>query len=1160
MARVARLGVVIDSSQAVSGAKAVDAALNTLSATAQRAQASVTAATAAVTRSGALQAAAAVQAAQATTTATVATQRQTAAVLENALASGTGTVSAKALAAAWVAEASAASAATAATVAHRTAVVSTTVATGAAAGATGLLGGAMAALGGPVTIALTAAMLGVQFIMGKVSEETGKAAEKAKDAEEAFKALTEAQLSNQLAQLEARRVALSSQRASAEDQGNLFGVLKLDKELAAIDPQLQKYTSAIQTLRRETNQGTSSVGALATSLANAQAELRAFQEGGEANAKAYRLAATAWSASKDGVRTLEAALRDGDASAKQLMQTAREQVAIETTLTRLRKESTEVVKRQKVDIDKLREALEFRARAERAVERNDEFKDDVKGAISGLDARLKKEQDIGKEKARQYLAVAEQIAQLQFQVSLIGKTREEVEKLTDEELRRRAIAEGATAQQADEVVRLQRQLRNAKNETESWESALQGVVGLAQLLASAFGDAGREAAKIGNGLQSILGGVGASGRIKVGDKKIGLGTALSGGGGAEAFASGLSVVGQYAAGALALAEAFGLFDDAARKAREGQIAYTKALEEYAIVQRTSLEQAIKDDIAKANQTAQNAFAASGTTGSITFGSGDELQRQIEQLRQGPEAFRKLADELAKLLPKIRANEAALRAEAAVRLQAATEDLAVRRLIAAGQTEAAEAERLRLAQVREIAAAEKEFGKDSPYLDELKKVQAAETAAAEAARELAAAEKLLQQARQAQAFAADLRARGQTLSGDDRGAAITRLGISQAGELQAAEALLKAGTITQEMFDELARVLSGELAKAIEDLDKAAQDAAKAIEQEKQNKRDELAVRALIATGDEAGAARVRREIANRQELEGVTDETLRAEILRVQGLEALAIALAEAARLEQERAAQNDDINRRLIDAYRVLDPIKAAELEQIREQIEREELLRGAVDEATRARYEELFAIEDQAKAVKKLADEQRAAAEAAEKLANLTATVEEEYLRATGRGFDADVKALERRRDEKLEEARKAGASEETIRQIKAIFEAGMQTLIARTMGASGSPSLGGGVVGGDTEYTTRAVTRSINSIEAIRLIDLASSQLIVLRQIASNTAGGGGNGVRVQVTVQGGAYSGSPQDVGTGIAQTLVPLLDQAIGRRVGVLRILSGKDTL
>jgi len=221
---------------------------------------------------------------------------------------------------------------------------------------------------------------------------------------------------------------------------------------------------------------------------------------------------------------------------------------------------------------------------------------------------------------------------------------------------------------------------------------------------------------------------------------------------------------------------------------------------------------------------------------------------------------------------------------------------------------------------------------------------------------------------------------------------------------------------------------------------------------------------------------------------------------------------------------------------------------------------LRGAVGDATKAGYDELFAIEDQAKALRNLADEQRKAAEAAERLANLTATVEEDFLRATGRGFNADVKALERRRDDRIDEARKAGASEDTITQIRAIFEANMQTLIARTIDAATPTSSGAsGARGGEFAALTESVSRSISQLEAIRLIDIAGAQLDALRQIVNNTGGGGGGGtVTVDVNVTGAP--GAASDLGASIGSALVPALDLALGRRVGIERRLTGNASL
>lgn len=98
-----------------------------------------------------------------------------------------------------------------------------------------------------------------------------------------------------------------------------------------------------------------------------------------------------------------------------------------------------------------------------------------------------------------------------------------------------------------------------------------------------------------------------------------------------------------------------------------------------------------------------------------------------------------------------------------------------------------------------------------------------------------------------AFAADLAERQAKLAGDDIGALRIRMEYQAAQELAAAQKLLDAGIITQEMFQGLAAVLGGELAQAIEKAQKAAEDAARSF-------GDQVTTDYLVATGQGQAAA------------------------------------------------------------------------------------------------------------------------------------------------------------------------------------------------------------------------------------------------------------------------------------------------------------------
>lgn len=786
--------------------------------------------------------------------------------------------------------------------------------------------------------------------------------------------------------------------------------------------------------------------------------------------------------------------------------------------------------------------------------------------LTASDKQKKELAEIAELRAKNFKNAQEEIDVLQFQVSLIGKTKQEQEGLIDIENYRLAKARQFTDEQAAQYEMLQRTLRNAKAKTDEWERSMANIIVAVDSIANAFGGVGED---IGRALQLSVQLTDALMKAQAARKAKGTDDEKS-----TAAAS------QAANGALAggfvgfvVSELVGGFQKIAQGNREAAAAIEEAARKLA-----AFNDNVREFERSLAQIGQGEFAQARTRVGEQVG---ELFKQLagrfttlqlpesgqvssEYLRDllgggnGPGRVAKPTGELAKALELLARNaeiaEKALAKEQAMKVAAMAEDLQVRRLVAEGRSAEADALRLQLQQQRELAAAQNDFkGAEGfeAFIAALKEVQAAELAAAEAARIAKAAEEALSKKRQQVAFALDVQARTQSATGDNRGAFVTRQQIDQAGQLAAAEDLLKAGTITQQMFEDLARVIGIEMTQALEDFDKAARQAV-------QDQQDDLRVRALVATGRDAEAAQARREIANRNELADVTDAALIAQILYVQGLEAEAAAKAAAAALAARVQQENDDITRRMVDAYRTVNPAKAAELEALQLQIDRTRQLTDAVDDATRARLAELFALEDEAAAIRKLADEHEKAAAAAEKLANLSASVNEEYLRATGQTFEADRLALERRRDEQLKAANEAGAAADVVAKIMAIFDANFAKLIQSTFDTATSTTPTNNDP--NTEFVTRSGARSISTTEALRLIDVSISQLTVLRNIERNTEGAGAGGVSVHVTVQGGAFSGTPGDVGRGIAQAIVPFVTEQLGRRVGVDRRLAGSDAL
>lgn len=287
------------------------------------------------------------------------------------------------------------------------------------------------------------------------------------------------------------------------------------------------------------------------------------------------------------------------------------------------------------------------AEAERNNDRNKEFAQTGVNAVAQLDARIKKTQEITQEEAKQYLQNEERLAQLRADVDLIGKSGEEREALIDAENRRLALAQKMTDAQADEFVALERAKRNA----EEFGSTLQTVLGIAQLLAVAFGDVGKEIAKAASGAQSIVSGVGSFQK-------------------ATSFADKAGAAGTIAGGAFVLLDALQSLDKSQQRNAERANALTKAFEEQisAAADLTTITTETAAGIAATVATLQasaiaafqaQVIAARGNGAAIreaTTGLGDAL-KEIERLEK---ARTKALEEQARALQSFSANNDVLR--------------------------------------------------------------------------------------------------------------------------------------------------------------------------------------------------------------------------------------------------------------------------------------------------------------------------------------------------------------------------------------------------------------------------------------------------------------------------------------------------------------------
>lgn len=720
-------------------------------------------------------------------------------------------------------------------------------------------------------------------------------------------------------------------------------------------------------------------------------------------------------------------------------------------------------------------------------------------AQDALDADRKAVKDATAQRA----AAAREILDRQaHEISLLGKTAEQKRQLIDLERYRLALAQGMTDAQAEEYVRNARVLDEANRQAESWTTHLRDALGVVQLIGQAFGEVGRTVSQVATGAQSIVTGLARAGSITdSAGNKVGLGGALSGKAGASGVVAGLGAAGAVVGGIAQVANALDLFGtrarERARQMAEAAAAFNQALDDFALTDRTSLDDALRQNLRSANAlVAQAAAASGGTARGVNIQSVGDLDAMIASFQgiaaQVPAAAKAVGPFVARL-EELRAvildNERALIARNAAEVARLQEDLEVRRLRAASMDGEAERLAAQLSAQRELDAAIARYGQDSPYIAALRAVQTEEAAAAEATKARLEVERTARENRARNDLGFDLAARRQTLNGDTRGAFVTRQNAGASKALQEAQDLFDAGTITAEMFAELTRIINDELTQAIRDFDQAAAEAA--------------------------------------------------------------AQAQAAAAAAEQERLAgiqqAQTAIIKEMIEAYKVLDPQLAQSLEQQQKTIDRNERLANTTDDVTRAQLEHLFALQDEAEAQMAAAQAAEAAAraferqaEAARKFAEVGLDAEERYLRATGKTFEADAKRRKRERDEQLADAAKAfGAlglpinpnSPNFIQQIQAwgakqaewqqivdningAYDADMAALIAAQMNGSATPGTSGAggasggsswnpgrpadipILGGDS--VTMRSAASMTETSATRLIDFASAQLSVQRRI--------------------------------------------------------------
>lgn len=329
-------------------------------------------------------------------------------------------------------------------------------------------------------------------------------------------------------------------------------------------------------------------------------------------------------------------------------------------------------------------------------------------------AQAKAADDASKAQAAQAKAADDLLDPLRFQVDLIGKTKIQVEQLTDLENYRIGFAETRNEKAAEEYVQLQRQLRAQKQGVEDWKSSLSDVVGIVQLVAAAFGDVGREITKAASGAGAIVRGLQAAKDAKTTSQSLAAaGTTV---GGFIAVADAISTLGNRAS-------------ERARELRQAAIDFNNALEEFAIGAATTLETQLRDNIAKAASLVESAGKKSGiSVSAVNIKSADDLDKFIADLRAfDPKTFGAFANELSKLSTEIKNNEQKIRDRVAAEEAAAQKDLSVRLLRAQGLNAEADAAAQAIADAKELQDAVEKFG-EGAVTAAIRVVQSAEAIA------------------------------------------------------------------------------------------------------------------------------------------------------------------------------------------------------------------------------------------------------------------------------------------------------------------------------------------------------------------------------------------------------------------------------------------------
>jgi hypothetical protein len=361
--------------------------------------------------------------------------------------------------------------------------------------------------------------------------------------------------------------------------------------------------------------------------------------------------------------------------------------------------------------------------------------------------------------------------------------------------------------------------------------------------------------------------------------------------------------------------------------------------------------------AQAKAAAAEAVRLFPTTTTISGGVGG--RRDIER----PENAQRLGQELVRINALRLAEIALIIAQQAATQKALNDEVSVRQLLVAGQTDAADQARLQIQHQNELNAAIKQ-GLD---VTALRNVQEAEFA---------------------QLVAKQARDRATVIGGLD--AQIARAGGDESTARQIERDIALANAT-----DEVVRAKLREL-YAIEDVNLAAQEFAKTLDAAKALARTNLGIQGEIATaqGDAAGALAIERQIR----LSEATDESTKKLLLFLFAAQDAAAAAAEAAELQRQATENARTILSIDAEIARLQGDDKLAA--SIERQIKRDTVLATVTDEVVLAKYRELWAIEDLAAAAQEAAAAQQLLSEQIDKAGDL----EVRKLIATGKSIEAE------------------------------------------------------------------------------------------------------------------------------------------------------------